>query len=107
MTKNNQDRNGTRTVTTGPNGASDPQFAALFRPRSPEMHDKLAVRHIIAALRAPGALCAEVGNMLDGQSKTGSFLPQGRPTNAWREVRGVSLDPSTFVDAEDEQGNAA
>lgn len=105
MIKNNANRKVARTATTGPNGASDDRFAALFQLRPRELHNKLAVHHIIAALRALGALCAEIGNMLDAQSKTGSPVPSRQPTRDRPEVRGVSL--LNFVDPEDEEGNAA
>jgi hypothetical protein len=107
MNKNNPDQKVTRTATTGPNGASDGRCAALFRLRPRELHNKFAVHHIIAALRAIGALCAEVGNMLDAQIKTGSPITPRQPTRDWPEVRGVSLDPSTFVDPEEEEGKTA
>jgi hypothetical protein len=107
MPNNSQVRKGTGTVTRGPNGAGYQNFAALSRLRPPELHNKLAVHHIIAALRAIGALCAEVGNMLDAQSRTGSPITPREPTRDWPEVRGVSLDPSTFVDPEEEEGKTA
>jgi hypothetical protein len=105
MTKKNHDQKETRTMTTGPNGTRKPKVAAFFRPRQPELNNKLAVHHIIRALRALGAPCAEVGNMLDAQSKTGSPVPSRQPTRDRPEVRGVSL--LNFVDPEDEEGNAA
>jgi hypothetical protein len=105
MTNNNHVRKGTGTVRRGPNGGGDQNFAALFRRRPRELHNKLAVHHIMAALRAIGALCAEVGNMLDAQSKTGSPIPPRQPTGDLTEARGVSL--LNFVDPEDEEGNGA
>jgi hypothetical protein len=105
MIKNNAKQKVARAATTGPNGASDGEFAALFRLRPREPHNKLAVHHMIAALRAIGALCAEIANLLDEQIKTGSPITPRRPTRNLPEVRGVSL--LNFVDPEDEEGNAA
>lgn len=105
MKKNNSDQKVTRTARTRPNGAGDGRFTAFFRLRSPAIHNRLAVHHIIAALRALGALCAEVANMFDAESKNGSPVSQRQPTRDQSEERGVSLDPSTFVDPEEEEGN--
>ena len=107
MPNNRQVRKGKGTVTRGPNGAGDQNSAALFRLRPRELHNKLAVHHIIRALHAIGALCGEVGNMLSAQMKADSFVPPRKPKRDSPEVRGVSLDPSTFIDPEEEQGNAA
>lgn len=97
--------------STGPAGKTVVSPGGDFRGRSeadPVTYNGVIALHLISAIRALGSLCAEVGDMLDSQSRTGSSAPQGQPPpRGWCEVRGVSLDPSTFVDDEDEQGNAA
>lgn len=72
-----------------------------IRANKSQTDNNLTVSHTIAALRALGTLCAEVGNILDARSKTGSLIPPRRPTRDWPEERGVSLNPSDFVDPED------
>jgi hypothetical protein len=100
-------RSGLNGGTKHVNGATKPKaITPSLRTNKPRESDNPTVNLTIGAVRALGVLCLKIGDILDCASRERGLSEQRAP-EAVGEIRGVSLDPSTFVDPEEEQGNAA
>jgi hypothetical protein len=100
-------RGGLNRETKRVNGATKPNSDVTpgARASTPQQSDNPTVSLTIGAVRALGVLCLKIGDILDCASRERGLSEQRAP-EAVGEIRGVSLDPSTFVDPE-EEGNAA
>lgn len=73
----------------------------------PGTHNRLTAVHVITAIRTLAALYADAADMLDIQSGVEILASSRQKPGPVPEVFYASLDPSTFVDPEDELGNPA
>ena len=102
-------RGGLNRETKHVNGAAKPNSDVTpgVRTNKPQANDNPTVNLTIAAVRALGVLCIKVGDILDCTSRERELSSEQRAPEAAAEIRGVSLDPSTFVDPEEEEGKTA
>jgi hypothetical protein len=77
------------------------------RTNKPQENDNPIVSLTIAAVRALGVLCIKVGDILDCTSRERGLSTDQPAPEAVAEIKGVSLDPSTFIDPEEEERDAA
>jgi len=100
-------RRGSNRETKHVNGATNPNsnITSEVGTKKPQENDNPTVSLTIAAVRALGVLCIKVSDILDCTSRDRGLPAETH--DAVAEIKGVSLDPSTFVDPEEEEGNAA